>query len=102
MGKTRLLQAFSAILSFTALTARMSEGGGQALARVEAAPPALFDCGDAAQRFTCAAPADPSQRFICHGTASASHPYEKISTSAHSSHTPGVAHGKGTRADQSP
>jgi len=102
MTKTRLFRTFSAILSFTALAARMSEGGDQAVCSVAAVPRAIFDCGGADQRFTCAAPADPDKRFVCHGTGSASKPYVKVSTSANSSHTPGRAHGNGTRADQSP
>ena len=102
MTKTRLFRTFSAILSFTALAAGMSEGGDQAVCSVAAVPGAIFDCGGADQRFTCAAPADPHKRFVCHGTGSASKPYVKISTSANSSHTPGGAQGNGTRADQSP
>ena len=89
MTKTTLFRTFSAILSFTALAAGMSEGGDQAVCSVAAVPRAIFDCGGADQRFTCAAPADPDKRFVCHGTGSASKPYVKISTSANSSHTPG-------------
>jgi hypothetical protein len=53
----------------------------------------LFDCAAPAQRLTCAPPANPNKRYVCHATGSTHNPYNKLSVSVNSSHQPGVAHG---------
>jgi len=61
-----------------------------------------FDCNASGQRLTCAAPAKPHKRFVCHATGSQCDPYVKLEVSTHSSHTPGVPHRRGGTADQAP
>ena len=59
----------------------------------------LFDCEDPSQRFTCAEPVDPDERFVCHATPTK---YVKISVDRTSpAHVPGESHGNG-RVDQAP
>lgn len=58
-----------------------------------------FDCEASDQRLTCDAPSDPGKQYVCHAGESG---YNKISVSASSSHTPGVAHGGSAIPDQSP
>jgi hypothetical protein len=67
----------------------------------ELASDGLYDCQAPAQRFTCAPPADPHERFICHATGSATNPYEKLSVGLPSKHRPGVPHGNHV-PDQAP
>ena len=61
----------------------------------------VFDCAAPAQRFTCAAPAEPDKRFVCHANGAGG--YVKISVSVNANgHVPGVAHGSNKPADQAP
>jgi hypothetical protein len=62
----------------------------------------LYECADPSQRFTCAEPANPDERFICHATGSKGGTFVKIAVDRTSqSHLPGVAHGN-KPADQAP
>ena len=62
---------------------------------------ALFDCSDPAQRLTCAPPADPATRFVCHATGSPQNPYNKIEVELDSAaHLPGIADNPHKPADQ--
>ena len=62
---------------------------------------ALYDCSSPSQRLTCAPPADPAQRFVCHATGSKWKVYVKLSVPLDSKHRPGVSHGNNT-PDQAP
>src|SRR5690349_4127169 len=61
----------------------------------------VFDCRSPSQRLTCAPPAHPGKRFVCHATG-AGH-YKKLSVPiGNSAHVPGHSHGHGKPADQAP
>src|SRR5687767_4754595 len=76
--------------------------GEQAVA-VEVVEQPVYDCNAPAQRLTCAAPANPDERFVCHATSSSASPYDKIAVpSGSTSYVPGVSHNAGKPADQAP
>lgn len=95
-----LRDVIRAPLLFLVLTAACGAERGEPAAA--AASAVVYDCNAPTQRLTCPAPSDPDRHFICHGTASGTQPYVKISVpTRNTAHAPGVAHGGG-RPDQAP
>lgn len=100
--KKTLFRTASATAAVAALVACSSNGERSPESAVQSVRQA-FDCNDPSQRFVCNDPDNTNKRFVCHATGSASNPYVKISVPIGSSaHTPFVAHGNQSAADQSP